>query len=78
VQLEAVRPDAVVLDLMMPLMDGRTFVHEMRARGDDVPVLVVSGSDAERAADELGVEGGLAKPFDPAVLVARLRAVGTS
>ncbi len=74
-QLERARPDAVVLDLSMPLMDGRAFVRAMRARGEDVPVLLVSGSDVERAADELGVEAALAKPFELSELVDRVRAV---
>ena len=71
--LEQVRdgqPDLIVLDLMMPVMDGWTFVEECRSRKycEGVPILVTSAShDLPRTAERLlayGVRTCLAKPFD--------------
>ena len=67
-QARAQPPDAVVLDLMMPIMDGWTF---LRARQGDptlagVPVVVLSaaGERGLQQAKELGADAYLAKPFD--------------
>ena len=66
-------PDALVVDLAMPVMDGRELVREMRERGWDVPVLVLSAVGARQAMKELGAEASLEKPFDLDRLVARVR-----
>jgi CheY-like chemotaxis protein len=64
------RPDLIILDLMMPVMDGWAFVEECRQRHycEDVPILVTSAShDLPRTAERLrsfGVRTCLAKPFD--------------
>ena len=64
------RPDLIVLDLMMPVMDGWTFVEEChRSRAcDEVPIVVTSAShDLPSTAERLrsfGVRTCLAKPFD--------------
>jgi CheY-like chemotaxis protein len=73
VKLAARRPDAIVLDLMMPVMDGRSFLTACRSdpRCADIPILVVSAShDLTATAPELGVRACLAKPFDLDVLLA--------
>jgi two-component system response regulator MprA len=73
--LEAVAddvPDAVVLDLEMPVMDGRTFYHELRDRGIEVPVLIVSAHGARAAGRELGTPA-MDKPFNPEDLVSAVR-----
>jgi two-component system response regulator MprA len=62
-------PDVIVLDLQMPQMDGRGFFRELRARGDQTPVLVSSSFGARSAQRELGAEGSIEKPFDPDALV---------
>jgi DNA-binding response OmpR family regulator len=63
------RPDVIVLDLAMPMLDGYEFIGRMRTAGSMVPVLVVSARiDAARLA---GKET-LAKPFDCEELLARL------
>jgi CheY-like chemotaxis protein len=60
-------PDVVLLDLMMPRMDGRTFHAEMRRveRMARIPIVLVSaGAAVHRAAAELGTAGALGKPFE--------------
>jgi DNA-binding response OmpR family regulator len=58
-------PDVVVLDLQMPVMDGRAFFHQFRQRGFQSPVIVISAWNAEKARKELGAQGSLEKPCDP-------------
>jgi two-component system response regulator MprA len=57
--------DVIVLDLMMPTMDGATFLRELRARGISLPIIVSSAATglSERVR-ELGVSIYLPKPFD--------------
>jgi CheY-like chemotaxis protein len=60
-------PDAVVLDLMMPVMDGWTFLEHFRRDKvcGDAPILLTSAvRRLEEAASELHVQACLAKPFD--------------
>jgi CheY-like chemotaxis protein len=67
------RPDAILLDVMMPGMDGPTTFRELRKNPAtaDIPVILltakVQSSDQRRFAD-LGVEAILLKPFDPLTL----------
>jgi DNA-binding response OmpR family regulator len=69
--------DALILDLRMPGMDGRTLYREVRARGHSVPVLIASAYGARTAQQELGAEGSIEKPFDPdRLLNAILRIIG--
>lgn len=70
------RPCVVLLDLMMPNLDGSGVVRQMR--GDPalagLPVLLVSGvADLDRTALDLGVAGTLTKPVDADVLLAAVR-----
>ena len=60
-----VSPDLVILDLQMPVMDGRTFYREFRQKGFRSPVVILSAYNAEGARQELGAEAALNKPFDP-------------
>lgn len=62
--LEVLDFDLVVLDLQMPVMDGRTFYRELRRAGYRIPVIVLSAYGARDAARELGAEAGMGKPFD--------------
>jgi CheY-like chemotaxis protein len=62
--------DAILLDLQMPVMDGRTFYREMRARGIGTPVIILSAYGAEAAKEELHAEAAVSKPFDPDFLLA--------
>ncbi len=72
------RPDAVVLDDMMPRLDGRGVCRQLRSSGDDLPVLMLTARDS---IDELvaGLDAGaddyLPKPFALEELLARMRAL---
>lgn len=63
------RVDVIVMDLQMPVLDGRSFFRELRARGDHTPVLVASSYGAHKAKKELGAEASIEKPFDPDDLI---------
>lgn len=69
-QLQDVQPDAIVLDLMMPIMDGWTFVEECRHQPwcGHVPIIVTSAAhDLPRTIERLkplGVRACLPKPYD--------------
>jgi len=70
--------DALVLDVMLPGIDGYELCRRLRAAGNWAPILVLTARDGEldetRALD-LGADDYLAKPFSYQVLVARLRAL---
>jgi len=69
--------DALVLDLMLPDMDGLEVCRELRAKSD-TPVLMLTarGDAADRIVGlELGADDYLPKPFQPRELLARLRAI---
>ncbi len=71
-------PDAVVLDIGMPGVDGLELCRRLRAAGDRVPVLMLTARDAvEDRIDGLdaGADDYLVKPFDVGELKARLRAL---
>ena len=72
------RPDLVVLDVMMPGIDGFEVCRRMRADGDDTPVLFLTARDASRDKVHglgLGADDYLEKPFSLDELVARIRAI---
>jgi len=71
-------PDLVVLDVLLPRLDGREVLRRMRKVGNWTPVILLTqvGEAFERAmALEEGADDYLNKPFDPHELVARIRAV---
>ena len=70
--------DAILLDVMMPGMDGLAVLRKIRDAGHRVPVLMLTarGDEADRVVGlELGADDYVAKPFSPRELLARLRAV---
>ena len=70
--------DAIVLDIMLPGLNGYKVVEQLRARGVWTPVLMLTAKDGEydqADAFELGADDYLTKPFSFIVLVARLRAL---
>lgn len=67
------RPDAILLDVMMPGMDGPTTFRELRKNPatTEIPVLLLTAkvqSSDQRLFADLGVDGVLFKPFDPLTL----------
>ena len=71
-------PDAVVLDIGLPTIDGLDVCRRMRAAGDDTPVLMLTARDAieDRVGGlDAGADDYLVKPFALAELLARLRAL---
>jgi two-component system response regulator MprA len=76
--LESDSPDAIVLDLMMPRVDGFEVCRRMRAAGDRTPVLVLTARDgvSDRVKGlDAGADDYLVKPFALDELLARLRAL---
>ena len=76
--VETSTPDLVVLDILMPHLNGREMLRTLRQRGDWVPVILLTqvGDSSERTmALGEGADDYLNKPFDPHELIARIQAV---
>jgi len=70
--------DALILDLMMPGEDGLSVCRRLRARGETIPILMLTakGDPVDRIIGlEMGADDYLPKPFDPRELLARLHAM---
>ena len=70
--------DMVILDVMMPFMDGITCLREMRSRGFKTPVIILSAKGEEYdkiTGFEAGTDDYIVKPFSPKELMARIKAV---
>jgi DNA-binding response OmpR family regulator len=66
-RIEAESPDAVLLDVLLPGIDGWQVLEQLHAKGDPVPVIICSGKDNLhdlQRARELGAVAYLVKPFD--------------
>lgn len=77
-KLSSIRPDAVIMDVMMPRLDGLDTTRSLRATGNDVPILVLTARDAvgDRVDGlDAGADDYMAKPFSFEELQARLRAL---
>ncbi len=71
-------PDVIVLDVMMPHVDGREVCRRLRGAGNWTPIIMLTqvGGPTERAMSlEEGADDYINKPFDPGELVARIHAV---
>ncbi len=76
-KLETTRADLVILDVMMPNLDGWELCRRLRQSGD-LPVLMITakGETSQKIKGfELGADDYLVKPFEPAELVARVKAL---
>jgi CheY-like chemotaxis protein len=76
----AFKPDLVMLDWMMPIMDGPAVLRKMRERAElkDMPVVFITAKASQRELDELramGAVGTISKPFSPKNLPDQLRAI---
>lgn len=79
-QIAAERPDIVVCDLMMPVMDGKAFTKAVKSdrKLRSIPILILSALKRQQEVDELtklGADGFVAKPFDSTELTARIRSL---
>jgi DNA-binding response OmpR family regulator len=76
-KVRTVRPDLVVLDIMMPELDGLSVCRELR-KSSNIPIIILTarGDDVDRIVGlELGADDYVTKPFNPRELVARVKAV---
>jgi DNA-binding response OmpR family regulator len=70
--------DLVILDLMLPKLDGQSVLRRMRARNDATPVLILTAKEGKQVIIQLlnaGADDYLAKPFDLGELIARVKAL---
>jgi DNA-binding response OmpR family regulator len=70
--------DLIILDLMLPRIDGARVLKVIRARGDDAPVLILTAKDEVKSKVEMlnaGADDYLSKPFDLYELLARVKAL---
>ncbi len=73
-QLERENPACILLDLMMPVMDGWQFVAELEKRGRRAPLIILSADGAVQGhAAKLKAEASLSKPFDLDALLGTVR-----
>lgn len=74
------KPDAILLDVMMPVMDGVSTMNALRNEADtkDIPIIFLTAkamkSEVQRLKD-LGAAGVLTKPFDPRTLSSAVKAI---
>jgi DNA-binding response OmpR family regulator len=76
--ISAHHPDVVLLDVMMPRMDGWATLEHLGETGEHPRVIMVTAKTASREKDraaQLGVDDFVTKPFEPADLIARMRRV---
>jgi two-component system, chemotaxis family, chemotaxis protein CheY len=76
-QIALERPRLVLLDLMMPVMDGIAFAHALRTRRPEVqvPILVISADATPDKVAQVGAAAFLPKPFDIDALLAHVGAI---
>jgi CheY-like chemotaxis protein len=83
VKAEAERPDAILLDVMMPGMDGPTTLERLQEHPAtrNIPVIFLTAKvqpAGQRRFQSLGVRGVIAKPFDPMTLAAKVEEILSS
>ncbi len=74
-------PDLIILDLMLPTMDGMEVCKELRSQKKNIPIIMLTARDDEFdkvLGLELGADDYMTKPFSPREVIARVKAVLTS
>ncbi len=77
-KMSGIRPEAVVMDVMMPRLDGLEATRMLRSQGNDIPILILTARDAvgDRVDGlDAGADDYMVKPFALDELLARLRAL---
>ncbi len=74
------KPDLIILDLLMPGMDGFEFLEKMRSvdKNKDIPVIMLTAMDCQKERLKglnIGLDDYIIKPYDPLELIARIKAV---
>ncbi|WP_242343226.1 response regulator [Anaeromyxobacter terrae] len=79
-RVEAEKPAIILLDLMMPVMDGLAFAQALRERPGKagIPIVVISADGNPQRAASVGAAGYLAKPFDIDALLAQVAQMTSS
>ncbi|WP_242335366.1 MULTISPECIES: response regulator [Anaeromyxobacter] len=79
-RVEAEKPAIILLDLMMPVMDGLAFAQALRERPGraEIPIVVISADGNPQRAASVGAAGYLAKPFDIDALLAQVAQMTSS
>ena len=78
--VENIRPDVILLDMIMPNMDGFAFLKALQANPEfaNVPVILLTGrvdlTEPQKIA-QLGVKGAIAKPFNPIQIVSQIKRI---
>ncbi len=76
--IQSIKPDLIVLDIMLPGMDGFELCRKLRAERNNVPILMLTAreDDIDKILGlELGADDYMTKPFNPRELVARVKAI---
>jgi len=80
-KLNGPRPALILLDLMMPRLDGFQFAEELKRRGPQakIPIVVLTASGlAQEAARQIGAQGYIEKPFDFSELIEHVEQLTTA
>ncbi len=74
--IEVEKPNLIVLDVMMPMMDGYTFIRELKGTREENPIPVIVLTAKERMEDLFKVEGVddyMLKPYEPSELLQKIK-----
>lgn len=77
-KIQQERPDLIVLDIMLPKLDGWEVCRRLRGEGDNTPVIMLTARDEDVdkiVGLEMGADDYMTKPFNPRELVARVKTV---